>query len=349
MMLISGIRQVFNSIYRKFFQTVLFDNNDRREFLEILHTQLSFKLSLGQIFQNMVEVGSTPQIKKLAKQSIRDLTIFNDCTRSWHNYFLVKEVLLLRGALRQDNFIKGIELILERQSDDVSFVDVVIKSNSQYLLFFFGFLLTLLILGSQRSMLESFNPDMLLLAYLDWFYQWGDLVIGMIISIFLIYHFYRPRLLGKPRALAHKLGIYLAYDRQMAYQFCLLASDNLRNGLDMTEVIRSGNDIFTDSRQRYGLFASLQRLTDGFNVASALKDTVFEPDYSNYLAAFAPSEGREQMAMAFEKVAKLLNASITRQFRQLRYHLMSTLLALGFVIFYPILQLMTGAAIQSSM
>ena len=251
-MFISGIRQFFNSIYRKFFQTILFDNEDRREFLEILHTQLSFKLSLGQIFQNMVEVGSTPQIKKLAQQSIRDLTIFNDCTRSWHNYFLVKEVLLLRGSLRQDNFIKGIELTLERHNEDVSFTDAVIKSNGQYLLFFFGFLLTLLILGSQRSMLESFNPDMLILDYLDWLSRWGYIIIGMIISVFLIYHFYRPRLLGKPRSLAHKVGIYLAYDRQMAYQFCLLASDNLRNGLDMTEVIRSGNDIFTDSRQRYG-------------------------------------------------------------------------------------------------
>ena len=348
-MLMVTVRRFYEPVYRKIFQTVLFDNDDRREFLDILHTQLSFKLSLGQIFQNMEDTGSTPQIKKLAKQSARDLTIFNDCTRSWLFYFPAKDVLLLRGALLQDNFIRGIELILEGQRDDLSFINAVIKGNLQYLLFFFGFLLILIILGGQRSMLESFNSDMLLFDYLDWFSKWGNMVVGMIFVLWLVYHFYRPRLLGKPRAIAHKMGIFLAYDRQAAYQFCLLASDSLRSGLDMTEVIRSGNKIFTDRRQRYGLFASLQRLTDGFTVASALKDTFFEPDYSDYLAAFAPSEGREQLAMAFEKVAKLLNTSVARQFRQLRYHLMSTLLALGFLLFYPILQLMTGAAIQSSM
>ena len=348
-MLISAIKRFFHPIYRKFFQAVLFDNNDRREFLHILHTQLSFKLSLGQIFQNMEATGSTPQIKKLAKQSARDLTIFNDCTRSWEDYFLNKEVLLLRGALRQDNFIRGIELILESDQDDLSFIDAVIKANSQYLLFFIGFLVILIILGTQRSMLESFNPDMLLFFYLDWLFQWGYMVLVISILVYFIYQFYRPRLLGKPRTLMHKMGIYLAYDRQVAYQFCKLASDGLRSGLDMTEVIRTANEIFTDRRQRYGLFASLQRLTDGFTVASALKDTLFEPNYSDYLAAFAPSEGREQLAVAFEKVAKLLNNSVARQFRQLRYHLMSTLLLLGFLMFYPILQLMTGAAMQSSM
>jgi type II secretory pathway component PulF len=342
-------RQFFTNIYRNFFQSVVFDNDDRREFLEILQVQLSFNLSMGQIFKNIQVTGSTPQIKKLAMQSARNLTAFNDCTRNWQDYFSVRDVLLLRTAVQQDNLARGIDLVLSNRSETVSFADVVIKRNSQYILFVLGFLIMYLVLQTQRSMLESFNKDMLLFDYIDWFYNWGPIVIMAAAFLYLIYWFYRSRLLGKPRLLAYKLGIYLIYDRIVAYQFCLLASDSLRSGLDITEVMRFSADIYTEKRQRYGLFAMRQRLTDGFPLASALNNTLFEPRYSDYLATFAPSEGREQLAQAFEKVAFLLNKSVERHLHQLGIYLTAVLLLLGFLLFYPLLQLMTGTAISPSM
>jgi type II secretory pathway component PulF len=346
---ITNPRQFFTNIYRNFFQSVVFDNDDRREFLEILQVQLSFNLSVGQIFENIRITASTPQIKKLATQSARNLTVFNDCTRNWQEYFSIRDVLLLRTAAQQDNLSRGIDLVLNDKSEAVSFADIVIKRNSQYILFVVGFLIMYLVLQTQRTMLESFNKDMLLFAYMDWFYSWGPTAIMVTVLTYLIYWFYRSRLLGKPRLLAYKLGIYLIYDRTVAYQFCLLASDSLRSGLDLTEVMRFCTDIYTEKRQRYGLFAMRQRLTDGFPVASALNNTLFEPRYSSYLTTFAPSEGREQLAKAFEKVALLLNKSIERHLRQISIYLTVILLLLGFLLFYPLLQLMTGTAISTSM
>ena len=334
-------------LYRLFFQLVIFDDHDRREFLEVLHIQLDANLPLTQVFQNIARTGSTPQMKKLAEQSIRDMTAYNDCTYHWDAYYSTEDTLHLRNAFRQDNIQKGIELVIHSQSDAVSFVAAVIKSNNQYLLFVAGMLVMLLVLNEQRSMLESFNSDMLLFKYFEWFskWTWPMLIISSI--AFFIYSFYRKTLRGGLRSFFYKFGIYVAYDRLVAYQFCIIARDSLKSGLDMTEIIRLCEEIFTEQRQRYGLFLVRQRLTDGFAVATALKGALFEPLFSDYLTSLAPSEGRQQLSLAFDKVAQLLNTRVEQQFRQLRYYLMSVLLLLGFVLFYPMLQLMTGAAMPS--
>ena len=345
--MLKKIQKHFQSLYHGIFQQVMFDEHDRREFLEILQIQLEADLPLTQIFQNIVRTGSTPQMKQLAEQSIRDLTVFNDCTHRWDKYYPLEDTLHLRHAFRQDNIQKGIDLVLHSKGEAVSFAASVIKSNSQYFLFVVGMLVMLLVLNSQRSMLESFNSDMLLFSYFEWFSKWTWPMIIISLLVFFIYRLYRKTLRGSSRVLAYKLGIYLAYDRIIAYQFCILARDGLKSGMDMADIVRLCEDIFTERRQRYGLLLTRQRLTDGFAVATALKGALFEPIFSDYLISLAPAEGRQQLTLAFDKVAQLLNTRIEQQFRQLRYYLMSALLLLGFVLFYPILQLMTGAALPS--
>ena len=348
-MSLKGLKQVLANIYRKFFQTLLFDADDRHEFLEVLRVQLDFNLSLGQIFENIRMNGTTPQIKTLAMESARNLTIFNDCTRNWQNYFPLRDVLLLRTAMQQDNLTRGLDLVLKNTSEGTSFFRAVIMSNAQYILFVLGFLILMYVLNDQRTMLQTFNDDMLIFRYFDWFSAWGPILVVIMAVIYLVYLFYRSRLLGKPRLLVYRLGIYLVYDRIIAYQFCLFASDSLRSGLDVTEVMRFSAEIYKDKRQRYGLFAMRQRITDGFPVASALNNTILESQYSDYLASFAPSEGREQLATAFEKVALLINSSVEKLLRLISIYLTLTLLLLGFILFYPLLDLMTGASLSPSM
>jgi type II secretory pathway component PulF len=343
-MTLTQIKQILKNIYNQFFRKIVFDDDDRKEFLEIIHIQLEGNLSLTQIFQNIARTGSTPQMRQLAEQSMRDLTVFNDCTRNWDKYYAPKDKLLLRHAFQQDNVQRGIELVLQSKSDAVSFSASVIKSNMQYFLYTLSMLVMLIAIGSQRNVLESFNKDMLLLSYIDWFSKWTWTMVITSASIYVIYKFYRQRMQGAMRAFVYKLGIYLAYDRLVAYEFCILARDSLKQGMDMAEIMRLCEDIFTERRQRYGLFLVRQRLTDGFPIATALKGALLEPLFSDYLISLAPSEGREQLTLAFDKVAQLLNTRVEQQFRQLRYYLMSALLVVGIMLFYPMLQLMTGAA-----
>ncbi len=348
-MLIKLVKQFAQNIYNSFYQAILFDAADRREFLEVLHAQLSGNLPLSQIFQNISETGSTGQMKTLAQQSLQDLTLYHDSTRRWRRYFPLKDAMQLRAAAQQDQLVRGIDLVLAGKEEAVSFYDTVIKSNAQYILFVAGFLLMIILIGDQRHMLESFNQDMLLLTYMDVLERWGNIVLLFSVILALVYYYLRGRLSGSARQIAYKLGAYLIYDRLVAFEFCTLAADSLRNGLDMSLITRIASGIYTSNHQAYNLFLIRQRLTDGFPVAQALRNTLLEPRYSDSLASFAPNEGIEPLAFAFEKIAKMLNISIAQQLRQLRYYLMTALLLLGFMLFYPILQLMTGAAMPAVM
>jgi hypothetical protein len=118
--------------------------------------------------------------------------------------------------------------------------------------------------------------------------------------------------------------------------------------MNMADIILLCEGVFTERRQAYGLFLVRQRLTDGFAVAVALKDALFEPMFSDYLLSLAPSEGRVQLTEAFDRVAKILNTRVENQFRQIGYYLMSVLMLIAGALFYPILQLMTGAALPAS-
>jgi hypothetical protein len=115
--------------------------------------------------------------------------------------------------------------------------------------------------------------------------------------------------------------------------------------MNVADIILLCEGVFTDKRQTYGLFLVRQRLTDGFALATALKDALFEPMFSDYLLSLAPSEGREQLTQAFDRIAQILNTRVEQQFRQIGYYLMSLLLLIASALFYPILELMTGAAV----
>jgi len=340
-------KQQLQNLYHQFYRKIMFDDNDRREFLEIIDIQLQVNLSLTQILQNIAITGSTPEIKQLAKQSAQDLSAFNDCTHSWSKYFAPKDKLHLQHAFQQDSARQGIDLVLNGKQDSVSFNAAVIKSNSQNFIFVFCMLAMHYLLSDQRGMLESFSGDMLLFSYFDWFAKWTKILVITGASAYIAYSFYRQRLQGAARAYAYKLGIYLAYDRLVAYQFCVLTRDGLKHGMDIAEIMQLVEKIFTERRQRYSLFIVRQRLTDGFPIAAALKGVILEPTFSDYLISLAPSEGRERLILAFDKVAQLLNTRIEQQFRQLRLYLTSILLLLAFALFYPILQLMTGASMAT--
>ena len=206
----------------------------------------------------------------------------------------------------------------------------------------------LYILNMERGTLEAFNSDMLLFRYFEWFAKWTMPLIFLTILILIVYYFNRGLLRGAPRDYAYKLGIYLAYDRLVAYQFCVIARDGLKNGMNMADIILLCEGVFTERRQVYGLFLVRQRLTDGFAVAVALKNALFEPMFSDYLLSLAPSEGRVQLTDAFDRVAKILNTRVENQFRQIGYYLMSILMLVAGALFYPILELMTGAALPAS-
>ena len=343
-MLIKSTKRFGRNLYYRFYQALLFDDADRREFLEVIHAQLSGNLPLSQIFQNLCQTGSTEQMKNLARQSLQDLTLFHDCTRQWQRYFPQKDAMQLKAAAQQDQLIRGIDLVLGSKEEAVSFYDTVIKSNLQYIMFVTGFLLMMLVLNGQRHMLESFNKDMLLLKYMDILGHWGPILGLFALFVVLVYYYFRGRLMGSARTWAYKLGAYQVHDRLVAFEFCTLAADSLRNGLDMSLITRIASGIYTSRQQRQNLFLIRQRITDGFAVADALRNTLLEPRFSDSLSSFAPNEGIEALAFGFEKVAHMLNLSIAQQLRQRRYYLMSGLLFLGFILFYPILQLMTGAA-----
>jgi len=348
-MLMKSVKQLVENIYSRFYLTILFDAADRREFLEVLHAQLSGNLPLSQIFQNIAQTGTTQQMKTLAQQSLQDLTLYHDSTRRWRRYFPLKDAMQLRAAAQQDQLIRGIDLVLASKEDAVSFYNTVIKSNAQYILFVSGFLLMIIILEGQRSLLQSFNQDMLLIKYMDALERWGHVFLIFSATLIAVYYFLRSRLSGSARQVAYKLGLYSIYDRLIAFEFCTLAANSLRNGLDMSLITRIASIIYTSKHQAHNLFLIRQHLTDGFPVAQALRNTLLEPRFSDSLAAFAPNEGIEPLAFAFDKVAKMLNISIAQQLRQRRYYLMTALLLLGFILFYPILQLMTGAAMPTSM
>lgn len=348
-MLIKSAKQFIENVYDNFYQMILFDDADRREFLEVLHAQLSGNLPLSQIFQNVSQTGTTQQMKTLAQQSLQDLTLYHDSTRRWRRYFPLKDAMQLRAAAQQDQLVRGIDLVLASKEEAVSFFNAVIKSNAQYFFFVGGFLLMIVLLGGQRSMLESFNQDMLLLKYMDALAYWSPIILPFCAILIAVYYYLRGRLGGVGRQIAYKLGMYSIYDRLVAFEFCTLAADSLRNGLDMSLITRIASGIYTSKYQAYNFFLIRQRLTDGFSVAQALRNTLLEPRFSDSLASFAPNEGIEPLAFAFEKIAKMLNISIAQQLRQIRYYLMTGLLLLGFILFYPILQLMTGAAMPTGM
>jgi hypothetical protein len=348
-MLIKSLRQLAETTYNSFFQAILFDDADRREFLEIMHAQLSGNLPLSQVLQNITHTGTSQQMKTLAQQSLQDLTLYQDSSRRWRRYFPLKDAMQLRAAAQQDQLMRGIDLVLAGKEEAVSFYDTVIKSNAQYILFVGGFLLMIVLLAGQRSLLQSFNQDMLLLKYMDALRRWAPVFLVFGTTLIAIYYYLRGRLTGSARQIAYKLGLYLIYDRLVAFEFCTLAADSLRNGLDMSLITRIASGIYISKHQAYNLFLIRQRLTDGFPVAQALRNTLLEPRYSDSLASFAPNEGIESLVFAFNKVAKMLNISIAQQLRQIRYYLMIALLLLGSILFYPILQLMTGAAMPTSM
>jgi len=348
-MLIKSAGQFLEKVYDSIYQMLLFDDADRREFLEVLHAQLSGNLPLSQIFQNISQTGTTQQMKTLAQESLQDLTLYHDSTRRWRRYFPIKDAMQLRAAAQQDQLIRGIDLVIAGKEEAVSFFDTVIKSNAQYMFFVAGFLLMIILLEGQRSMLESFNQEMLLLKYMDALERWDRVFLIFSAFFIVVYYYLRGRLSGSARQVAYKLGLYSIYDRLIAFEFCTIAADSLRNGLDMSLITRIASGIYTSKHQSYNLFLIRQRLTDGFPVAQALRSTLLEPRFSDSLASFAPNEGIEPLAFAFEKIAKMLNISIAQQLRQIRYYLMTALLLLGFVLFYPILQLMTGAAVPTSM
>ena len=347
-MLIKTLKGLADGLYNRFYQTLLFDDADRREFLEIVHAQLSGNLPLSQVLQNITHTGTTEQMKTLAQQSLQDLTLYHDSSRRWRRYFPLKDAMQLRAAAQQDELMRGIDLVLASKQEAVSFYDTVIKSNAQYFFFVGGFLLMIVLLEGQRSMLQSFNQDMLLLKYMDALKRWGPIFLVFSATLIAVYYYLRGRLTGSARQIAYKLGLYLIYDRLVAFEFCTLAADSLRNGLDMSLITRIASGIYTSKHQAYNLYLIRQHLTDGFPVAQALRNTLLEPRYSDSLASFAPNEGIESLAFGFEKVARLLNISIAQQLRQIRYYLMIALLLLGFMLFYPILQLMTGAAMSTS-
>ena len=348
-MLINALKRFARGLYNQFYQTLLFDDADRREFLEIIHAQLSGNLPLSQIFQNLSQTGSSKQMQALARQSLQDLTLYHNGTRQWHHHFPLKDAMQLRTAAQQDQLISGIELVLTSKEEAVSFYATVIKSNLQYILFAASFLLMIVMLNGQRHMLESFNQDMLILQYMDVLGRWGGIFGLLTLALVVVYYYFRSHLAGPARRWAYTLGIYQLHDNLVALEFCTLAADSLRNGLDISLITRIASGIYTSRQQRQNLFLVRQRLTDGFPVAKALHNTLLEPRYSDSLASFAPNEGIESLAFGFAKVAKMLNISIAQQMRQRRYYLMSALLLLGLVLFYPILQLMSGAAMPTSM
>ena len=336
------------NIYRKFYRKVMFDEHDRKEFLEILLIQIEMNLPLAQILQNIGRTGSTSQIQALAKQSLHDLTTYNDCTKSWEQYYPPSDTLVLRNAFKNDNIQSGINLVMHGKQESVTFFNAVIKSNNQYFIFVIGLLAMLYILNMERATLEAFNSDMLLFRYFEWFAKWTVPILFFYMLILIVYYFNRGILRGAPRNYAYKLGIYLAYDRLVAYQFCVIARDGLKNGMNMADIILLCEGVFTERRQVYGLFLVRQRLTDGFAVAVALKNALFEPMFSDYLLSLAPSEGRVQLTEAFDRVAKILNTRVENQFRQIGYYLMSVLMLIAGALFYPILERMTGAALPAS-
>lgn len=345
-MLIKVTKRFARHLYYRFYQTFLFDDADRREFLEVMHAQLSGDLPLSQIFQNLSQTGTTQQIKNLARQSLQDLTLYHNCTRQWQHHFPLKDALQLKAAAQQDQLIRGIELVLKGKQEAVSFFDTVIKSNMQYLIFAASFLLMIVLFNGQREMLESFNKDMLLLTYMDIIARWGGISLLVLLILVMLYYYLRRRLMAPARSWAYKFGFYQVYDRMVAFEFCTLAADSLRNGLDMSLITRIASGIYTSHQQNHSLFLVRQRLTDGFAVADALRNTLLEPRFSDSLASFAPNEGIEALAFGFEKVAHMLNISIRQQLRQKQYYLMSALLILGAILFYPILQLISGGGIS---
>jgi len=345
--MIKTLKKTLLNIYRKLYRKVMFDEYDRKEFLEILLIQMEMNLPLAQILQNIGRTGSTPQIKGLAKQSLHDLTTYNDCTKGWEKYYPLSDTLVLRNAFKTDNIQSGINLVMHGKQESVTFFNAVIKSNNQYFIFVIGMLAMLYILHLERATLESFNSDMLLFRYFEWFAKWTGPLIFFYILILIVYYFNRGLLSGTPRKFAYKLGFYLAYDRLVAYQFCVIARDGLKNGMNMADIILLCEGVFTERRQAYGLFLVRQRLTDGFAVAVALKDALFEPMFSDYLLSLAPSEGRVQLTEAFDRVAKILSTRVESQFRQIGYYLMSVLLLIAGAVFYPILELMTGSALSA--
>ena len=346
--MIKTVKNSLITIYRKFYRKVMFDDHDRKEFLEILLIQMEMNLPLAQILQNIGRTGSTPQIKALAKQSLHDLTTFNDCTKCWEQYYPPSDTLVLRNAFKNDNIQSGINLVMHGKQESVTFFNAVIKSNNQYFIFVIGLLAMLYILSMERATLEAFNSDMLLFHYFEWFAKWTVPIIFFYILLLIVYYFNRSLLRGTARNFAYRLGIYLAYDRLVAYQFCIIARDGLKNGMNMADIILLCEGVFTERRQAYGLFLVRQRLTDGFAIAVALKNALFEPMFSDYLQSLAPSEGRVQLTEAFDRVAKILNTRVEQQFRQIGYYLMSVLMLMAGALFYPILELMTGAALPAS-
>ena len=346
--MIKILKKSLINFYRKFYRKVMFDEHDRKEFLEILLIQIEMNLPLAQILQNIGRTGSTDQIKALAMQSLHDLTTYNDCTKGWEKYYPPADTLVLRNAFKQDNIQSGINLVMHGKQESVTFYDAVIKSNSQYFIFVIGLLAMLYILSMERATLEAFNTDMLLFKYFEWFAKWTVPIIFTYILLYIVYYFNRGLLRGTPRHFAYKLGLYLAYDRLVAYQFCIIARDGLKNGMNMADIILLSEGVFTERRQAYGLYLVRQRLTDGFAIAVALKHALFEPMFSDYLLSLAPSEGRVQLTEAFDRVAKILNTRVESQFRQIGYYLMSVLMLIAGALFFPILELMTGAALPAS-
>jgi hypothetical protein len=61
--MIKTLKKTSLNIYRKLYRKVMFDEHDRKEFLEILLIQMEMNLPLAQILQNIGRTGSTPQIK----------------------------------------------------------------------------------------------------------------------------------------------------------------------------------------------------------------------------------------------------------------------------------------------
>ncbi len=346
--MIKALKTTYTTIYRKFYRKVMFDEHDRKEFLEILLIQMEMNLPLAQILQNIGRTGSTPQIQGLAKQSLHDLTTYNDCTKGWEKYYPPSDTLVLRNAFKNDNIQSGINLVMHGKQESVTFFNAVIKSNNQYFIFVIGLLAMLYILNMERATLESFNSDMLLFRNFEWFAKWTVPILILYMLLFIVYYINRSLLRGTARNFAYKLGIYLAYDRLVAYQFCVIARDGLKNGMNIADIILLCEGVFTERRQAYGLFLVRQRLTDGFAVAVALKNALFEPMFSDYLLSLAPSEGRVQLTEAFDRVAKILNTRVESQFRQIGYYLMSILMLIAGALFYPILQLMTGSALPAS-
>lgn len=342
---------ISEKISGKFYRTFVFTDKLKQTLLRTLSLQVKKGVTIKDFFTMLHDSTDDLTLRAIAKTAKDSMSRGRPFATDFalEGYFIEDDAKLLIAAEKAGTIPEVVELLLAKEDQETSFLQVVIIGNLNWILAI-AVLIIITIAGRSQEKLASaisggIRADFFILGeILD-----NNIftIVVSLCSILAIYLVGRSMILGKLRNQLKEIGIFKFHDMKSAESMCrLFAAICKTNAISPVDMLRLGRDV---SKGNPFLFNALQKciddMSEGLEPIDSIGRHLLSKNSALQLKLMTPNKKPEEMANAFEAIAESTQQEtkwvLSSMSQVTGYFLMITTLLLA----YPLMEISMGATI----